>query len=156
MKIDTLTLLSYTGLAYGISAPSPCPCGYTVSSNSGTESWTFMNALETKFSTLDDIGQSHEWVRQEFNVTAQAGRGRFGKTFSPNNVESQIKGDSKGLQLRVSSQLESGSVPVAEIDSATVDLFWGSYRAGMKLTKTSGTCAAFFWVRECAIKFRPF
>lgn len=138
-------------LTHYISATlSPCPCGYNVVDSTNNESWTFMNALETNFSSLADISKNHDWVRQEFNVTAQAGRGRFGKTFSLNNVESQLKGNSKGLQLRVNRQLESDSVLVAEVDSARVDLFWGSYRAGMKLTQTSGTCAAFFWVGEYA------
>lgn len=109
-----------------------------------------MNALETNFSSLADISKNHDWLRQEFNVTAQAGRGRFGKTFSLDNVESQLNGNTKGLQLRVNRQLESDSVLVAEVDSARVDLFWGSYRAGMKLTQISGTCAAFFWVSDCA------
>ncbi len=37
-------------------------------------------------------------------------------------------------------------IPVAEVDTQRLDLFWGTFRTSMRLGKTPGTCAAFFWV----------
>ena len=58
-----------------------------------------------------------------------------------------VKGPDAGLQLTVDSGLPvNGYIKTAQMDSAREDLLWGTYRAGMKLTKVAGTCASFFWV----------
>lgn len=121
-----------------------CGCGFRVPQNQTTDSLTFANALETNFGGMKTIDTNTDWVRQEFNVTAQAGRGRYGKMFRPDNV---AVSHGKGLQLRVGSQIISNSISSAEIDTSNLSMLWGSYRAGIKLTATPGTCAAFFWVR---------
>lgn len=54
--------------------------------------------------------------------------------------------DNAGLQLTVGSPLVQDMVPVAEIDTIRTDMFWGTFRASMKLSAVPGTCAAFFWV----------
>jgi hypothetical protein len=46
----------------------------------------------------------------------------------------------------VKSDLVDGMVPVAELDTRRLDLFYGTFRASMKVTSVPGTCAAFFWV----------
>lgn len=51
-----------------------------------------------------------------------------------------------GLALVVSGELRNETVLGAEMDSKRLDLHWGSFRAGMKVSDVNGTCAAFFWV----------
>ncbi|KAM0190952.1 hypothetical protein ACHAPI_009176 [Fusarium lateritium] len=111
-----------------------------------------MDRLETDFSQLHNLSQSHDWVAQQFTVSAKDGRGSYSKAFMPANVdirggESQDRSDhDDGLQLRVSSAIgKDDEVPSSEVDTARLDLRWGSFRAGMKLTEAKGTCAAFFW-----------
>ncbi|KAH6850124.1 glycoside hydrolase family 16 protein [Chaetomium sp. MPI-CAGE-AT-0009] len=36
-------------------------------------------------------------------------------------------------------------VSVAELDTERLDLWWGTFRAMMKVSRVGGTCAAFFW-----------
>jgi hypothetical protein len=50
------------------------------------------------------------------------------------------------LELVVQSELVDGMVPVAELATRRLDLMWGTFRAGMKVSRVGGTCAAFFWV----------
>lgn len=134
---------------------SLCECGYTVNLPNGQQSSVFMDLLETDFTHVKDISQNPDWVRQQFNVTAEVGRGEYGKSFAPENVASwpvnKVDADAvppraAGLELVVGRVMGNGAVPAAEIDSKRLDLHWGSYRAGMKLTGVNGTCAAFFWV----------
>jgi hypothetical protein len=149
-----------------------CECGFVTHTSSAqnkaaNSSWPdqlfFTNSLESKFFELKNISLDGTWKRQQYNVTARAGRGEFGKIFNVKNVYSvpstSDDGDSgsssgletnsgdDGIALVVSSTLTNDSVPVAEIDSARADMTFGSYRAGMKLTPVNGTCGAFFWVR---------
>ncbi|KAH7313280.1 family 16 glycoside hydrolase [Stachybotrys elegans] len=131
---------------------SDCECGYMVRSPDREDgAWVFADMLETDFTQTEDIATNGDWVRQGFNVTAEAGRGEYGKAFLPDNVFSHRtsatgSGTDAGVQLRVRS-LVSGTdmVPVAELDTSRRDLHWGSFRAGMKLAEVEGTCAAFFW-----------
>ncbi|GAO16445.1 hypothetical protein UVI_02048050 [Ustilaginoidea virens] len=137
-----------------------CACGgYSMPDpRQENKSLLFAESLSTDFSAIRDVSQSADWVRQEFNVSAEAGRGRFGKSFLPDNVFLLPQEDvaaGKGtarhgqtvMALRVASRLtESGAVTSAEMDTSRRDLFWGSFRAMMKLARVAGTCAAFFWV----------
>jgi hypothetical protein len=113
--------------------------------------------LETDFGTVQDMASTVDWVRQEYNVSAEDGRGEHGKAFRSTNVEPRLESSVEGdggagdvgkavLQLKVGASLGDGAVPAAEVDSARLDLHWGSFRTGMKVTSTNGTCAAFFWV----------
>ncbi|KAF7537458.1 hypothetical protein G7Z17_g12846 [Cylindrodendrum hubeiense] len=130
---------------------SRCECGYTARSSGTEEPMTFMNLLETDFTRINDPSGNSNWVRQQFNVSAENGRGAYAKAFMPTNIialptEGETRsGRGSGLGLRVGSVIGDDAVPAAEIDTARLDLHWGSYRAGMKLTATNGTCAAFFW-----------
>ncbi|KJK75426.1 hypothetical protein H634G_08789 [Metarhizium anisopliae BRIP 53293] len=103
---------------------------------------------------MKDLSQASEWTKQQFNVSAIAGRGTYGKTFLPENVfllpePQDVQGDvnePRGIALRVGSQITSfNAISAAEVDTSRRDMFWGSYRATMKLSRVSGTCAAFFW-----------
>lgn len=129
-----------------------CECGY--SSKGPQEAngpWLFTDVVESDFTQIANISQDEDWVRQQFNVSAKDGRGRYGKAFGLDNIASRPKASLKGssaagLDLRVGTLLNNDAVPGSEIDSARMDMHWGSYRTGMKLTNINGTCAAFFWV----------
>lgn len=119
----------------------------------------FTHMLETNFTSMKELSGTPEWIKQQFNVSAQAGRGKFGKSFLPENVflwpeadDLQGSAQSQGsLALRVGSQITSfNSITAAEVDTSRMDMLWGSYRATMKLSQVAGTCAAFFWVRILA------
>jgi hypothetical protein len=146
-----LSLVPFLAIARLVSAV--CECGYVIETNEGDDLSLFMDRLETDFSQLHNLSQSHDWVAQQFTVSAKDGRGNYSKAFMPANVdipggESQDQSDHEdGLQLRVSSAVgKDNEVPASEVDTARLDLRWGTFRAGMKLTETKGTCAAFFWV----------
>ncbi|OAQ67366.1 Concanavalin A-like lectin/glucanase [Purpureocillium lilacinum] len=122
-----------------------CECGYSAKGpDSNDAPWLFTDALESDFTNIADIATYKEWTRQKFDVTPEAGRGKYAKSFAVENVVSRPKAGG-GLDLAVGSALKDDAVPAAEIDSANHDMHWGSYRAGMKLTAVNGTCGAFFW-----------
>jgi hypothetical protein len=152
-----------------------CECGFLTQSSgknqtrngtvNGNEQLFFTNMMESKFFEMRDISRDGTWRRQQYNVSARAGRGEYGKSFGLDNVyttardgddtdatESDGSNNSNGgdgVGLVVGSTVVDEAIPVAELDSARKDLHYGSYRAGMKLTAVNGTCAAFFWVCDC-------
>lgn len=133
-------------------AAADCVCGYAVNDRGG-ENWLFTDSVETDFTRLKSIAATPDWRRQEFNVSAEAGRGIYSKLFTPKNVDvgpnianKGRSGHHVGVELTVGATIINGAVPVAEMDSTRQDIFSGSFRAGMKLTAVKGTCAAFFWV----------
>lgn len=97
-----------------------------------------------------------DWIPQAFNLTRERARGEYGEMFAVENARlfsdaqhstGKQKGvTEEGLELVVRSDVVDGMVPVAELDTARLDLRWGTFRAGMKLSSVPGTCAAFFWV----------
>lgn len=139
-------------------AMAVCDCGFTVRDpkNETEAPWLFADMLESDFTKMHNISQDHDWMRQEYNVSARAGRGPYGEEYLVADVELEIgaqrlqshdnNADGDGLVLRVGASLSNNKVECAEIDTTQADLLWGSYRAGMKLTDVPGTCAAFFWV----------
>ena len=118
-----------------------CECGYSTSIEGAHH--VFTDLIETDFSRVEDIKHNTDWSRQAFNMSSKRARGDFGEMFVIENVVSEKE---KGLQLVVQGQNVDDMVPVAELDSERVDVFYGTFRASMKLTSTPGTCAAFFWV----------
>ena len=106
---------------------------------------------------------------QAFNLSRERARGEFGEMFAVGNVgawddnrdrdqdrdgdgvgggsgQQQQGGKELGLKLVVRKEVVEGMVPVAEVDSQRLDVFWGTFRASMRMTGVGGTCAAFFWV----------
>ncbi|KAL7787036.1 glycoside hydrolase family 16 protein [Trichoderma ceciliae] len=142
-----------------------CECGFVAHSptkqkrdgGAGGGQLLFTDMLESKFFELKNISRDGTWKRQQYNVSARAGRGEYGKAFAVGNVYSIASGGqdsvasggsisgADGIGLVVGSTIANDSVPVAELDTARDDMHYGSYRAGMKLTPVNGTCAAFFW-----------
>ncbi|KAK4064274.1 CAZyme family GH16 [Trichoderma aggressivum f. europaeum] len=143
-----------------------CECGFLTqeqkrngsASGNGNGQLFFTNMMESKFFEMRDISRDGTWRRQQYNVSARAGRGEYGKSFALDNVwttsrdgegegedAEKFNGGGDGVGLVVGSTVVDEAIPVAELDSARNDLHYGSYRAGMKLTAVNGTCAAFFW-----------
>ena len=132
-----------------------CECGYTVNST------VYTDLIETDFLHLKDINESG-WLPQEYSVSPEDARGPFGKQAQIQNVVTNplknkgewsgdgINGGDAGVQLivRGGEPPKGGSVPMAEMSTNRTDILYGSFRAGIKLTATNGTCGAFFWVRS--------
>ncbi|KAL6414872.1 Beta-glucanase [Ilyonectria robusta] len=141
---------------------SRCECGYAATAPGNDEHMIFMDLLETDFTQANDLSWNRDWIPQQFNVSAENGRGEYGKSFMPSNIISlSTEGGGRpsggsGLGLRVGSAIGEDAVSAAEIDTARSDLHWGSYRAGMELTATNGTCAAFFWEIDMEFLSREF
>jgi hypothetical protein len=145
-------------------ALADCECGYLSTVNGTTTSSNqhvlFTDLLETDFTrvlTPASLAQDPDWARQAFNLTRERARGDYGEMFAVENVVvgSQHEGHGQngqegergeGVQLVVRSGIVDGMVPVAELDTRRLDLFWGTFRASMRVARLGGTCAAFFWV----------
>lgn len=134
-------------------AAASCSCGYLLTDAAGKRSsWLFTDVMESDFTLRPPALQDMGWTPQRFNVSAKTGRGRYGKSFLPENVVLQKTDAARsesdiGLELRVDSKRDAwGAITAAEVDTSRTDMAWGSYRVGMKLTRVTGTCAAFFWV----------
>ena len=139
-----------------------CECGYTVNST------IYTDLIETDFLHLNNINESG-WLPQEYNVSPQDARGPFGKQAQIKNVVTNplknkddwsgdgINGGGAGVQLYVrgGEPPKGGSVPMAEMSTNRTDILYGSFRAGIQLTATNGTCGAFFWVRALSPSFAP-
>lgn len=139
-----------------------CECGYTVNST------VYTDLIETDFLHLKNINESG-WLPQEYSVSPEDARGPFGKQAQIQNVATNplknkdewsgdgINGGDAGVQLivRGGEPPKGGSVPMAEMSTNRTDMLYGSFRAGIKLTATNGTCGAFFWVCALSISFPP-
>ena len=133
-----------------------CECGYATTIDNGQ--YVFTDLIETDFSKVVDIQTNTDWVRQEFNISSAKARGSFGEMFAVQNIFTEGAAGQNGaasrtgnappagLQLVVRAAQVDDMVPVAEIDTARLDVVFGSYRAGLRLTDVPGTCSAFFWV----------
>ncbi|KAK4639390.1 hypothetical protein QC761_707855 [Podospora bellae-mahoneyi] len=155
---STLSLLILTPLAL-----ADCECGYlsTIGEllpNSHAPSHQqhhalFTDLIESDFTKLVPEGEGEatisantDWVRQAFNLSDQRARGKYGEMFAVENVDAAGKEEEdKGLKLVVRGSVVEDMVPVAEIDTRRLDMYWGTFRASMKMTKERGTCSAFFW-----------
>ncbi|KAB8296145.1 hypothetical protein EYC80_008934 [Monilinia laxa] len=148
-------------LSFAAYATADCECGYSSSIGDSVNPYIFTDLIESDFLHISNITLDTDWRRQQFNVSAAAGRGPYGMDY---NIEQVVSnpildehswsgngefGADPGVQLTVGGgDPTSGFVQTAEMDSAREDLLWGTYRAAMKLTSTPGTCSAFFWPRN--------
>lgn len=125
-----------------------CECGYSTIIDG--ERHVFRDLIESDFAdSTYDIGDNTDWQRQAFNLTKDRARGDYGEMFTIDNTNIAYRTDrpyDAGLNLTVSSAsaMVDGMVPVAEIDSHRADLYYGTFRASLKLSGIPGTCAAFF------------
>ncbi|KAL8898976.1 MAG: hypothetical protein Q9207_006429 [Kuettlingeria erythrocarpa] len=145
-----------SALLFASTTSANCECGYTVN---GT---LYTDLTESDFLHLKDVNQSG-WSPQDYTVPADKARGPYGKNASPkqivfNPLKSQydwagdgIKGGDAGVQLFVGGGVpEDGLIPIAEMTTNRTDILYGSFRTGLKLTGTPGTCGAFFWYLDDA------
>lgn len=145
----SLFLLFALLLALSPLTNADCECGYrvTIPSNDSTappQQYTVTDLLETNFANISDISKNTDWVRQEFNVSAQQARGPYGQMTAVDNVES-VAGNGLEITLRGAGALVEGMVSGGEINTARRDLLYGSYRSSMKITGVNGTVSAFFF-----------
>lgn len=133
-------------------AAADCECGYATVSNSSSsdtpqqqqqqgETFVFTDLIEANFANISDVSKNTDWVRQEFNTSAAQARGAYGQMFAVDNVETTGGGD--GLGLTVRSDVVEGMLSGGEIDSARLDVSYGSFRSSLRLTDVAGT------VRRC-------
>jgi hypothetical protein len=110
--------------------------------------------LHTSTEDLKEVG----WGPQIWNVDPKKARGPFGKSMDEDNIVTNPLKDSKawagdaehggdaGLELWVRGDHSGGFVNGSELATMRNDTLYGSYRVGMKLSNSSGTCGAFFFV----------
>jgi hypothetical protein len=147
---------------FACSANAACECGYSLNKTSDTEHAVFTELLENDFlhtSSPESIQLSrYGWQPQVYAMNKAAARGSYGKDFTLENVVTNplkttswsgeaTHGGDAGLELWVRADNGSGYVSGAEIVSTRDDALLGSFRVGMKLSNSSGTCGAFFFVR---------
>ncbi|KAI0867032.1 glycoside hydrolase, family 16 [Xylaria cubensis] len=140
-----------------------CECGYLMNTD-GTQ-YVFTDLHETDFVHVDITSggkgdASHGWAPQGYNISSQVSRGPFGESFTIRNVMSNnIKDPSlfdgpgtlgldAGLLLVVRNVMQEDRVPVAEVSTTGLHYFYGTFRAGIKITDIPGTCSAFFWYQN--------
>lgn len=158
MLRDAVGAMPWLILAISQLTNAACECGYSVNSTTSDNFASFTDLMENDFlhTVVDNITEAG-WRPQEYNITAKAARGPYGKEFVIGNVESNPlkdkfswSGDSEnggdpGLRLWVRGDHSKGLVSGAEMATVRNDALYGSFRVGMKLSGTSGTCGAFFW-----------
>lgn len=123
-----------------------CECGYSAAVSDSSdiqqqqqETFVFTDLIEANFANITDISKDTDWVRQEFNTSAAQARGPYGQMFAVDNVETREGGGDDGLQIVVKSGVVEGMLSGGEIDSARVDVSYGSFRSSLRLTDVAGT-----------------
>ncbi|KAH8725857.1 concanavalin A-like lectin/glucanase domain-containing protein [Phaeosphaeriaceae sp. PMI808] len=156
---STVSSLPWLLLAASQLANAACECGYSLNKTSDASHAVFTELLENDFlhTSSEAINlPSSGWRPQVYNVTSKTARGPFGKKFDLDNiVTNPLKtsawsgaaehGGDAGLELWVRGNHGDGHVSGAEVVSVRNDAILGSYRVGMKLSNSSGTCGAFFF-----------
>ncbi|KAF2225735.1 concanavalin A-like lectin/glucanase domain-containing protein [Elsinoe ampelina] len=169
----SLAAKAYSACDCGYSVPMSTSPGIGTSQSSQQ---IFTEAIETDFlhvyalpnyttSNTERI-ETFGWQAQAFNVSAADARGPYGKAAQVENVivnpirneydwgGDGVNGGDPGLQLwaRDKNNLiltgDDLSVRTSEIAVLRDDMLYGSFRVGIKMSSTPGTCAAFFWYRN--------
>lgn len=153
MIASPLRALSVLCMTLTTLVQADCECGYTLNTT------LYTDLLETDFLHLANITKDTDWQPQNYTVQPENARGPYGKNASLTNVITNplknpydwagdgVNGGDAGLQLIVRGGVPTnGLVPMAEVATARADLLFGTFRVGMKITGTKGTCGAFFWV----------
>ncbi|KAL8735451.1 MAG: hypothetical protein Q9181_002832 [Wetmoreana brouardii] len=155
MPLFSRAVFLASALLVGSTAWADCECGYTVN---GT---LYTDLIESDFLHIKNINESG-WIAQTYTSDPKMARGTFGKDANPkqivmNPLKSRydwagggIKGGDAGAQVIVKGgdPGKGGLIPMGEMNTNRTDMLYGSFRAGMKLTGTPGTCGAFFWYRN--------
>ncbi|KAF2826000.1 concanavalin A-like lectin/glucanase [Ophiobolus disseminans] len=156
---STLGALPWALLAVARLTNAACECGYSLNKTSDASHAVFTELLENDFLHTDAQSlelKNHGWQPQVYNVDKATARGSFGKGFELENIvtnplkTSGWSGDAEhggdaGLELWVRANPRNGLVSGAEVVTVRDDALLGSFRVGMKLSNSSGTCGAFFF-----------
>lgn len=140
-------------------ANAACECGYSLNKTSDAEHAVFTELIENDFlhTSAEALDMKKQGMQpQVYDVNSKDARGPYGKNFALNNIvtnplkSSGWDGDSEnggdaGLQLWVRGTPIDGHVSGSEIVTTRNDALLGSFRVGMKLSNSSGTCGAFFF-----------
>ncbi|KAF2272691.1 concanavalin A-like lectin/glucanase [Westerdykella ornata] len=139
-------------------ANAACECGYSVNKTSDSEFAVFTDLIENDFLHINTENLTeYGWQPQEYNVTAEAARGKFGKQMTVENSQTNPFKDANawsgatdhsgdpGLQLWVRADHSNGLIGGAELAHLRNDSRYGSFRVGMKMSAVNGTCGAFYW-----------
>jgi hypothetical protein len=156
----TTRALPWLFLAVARLTSAACECGYSLNKTSDGQYAVFTELVENDFlhtsaSALDM--KKFGWQPQVYDVAQKSARGPYGKNFALENIitnplkTSGWEGDSEhggdaGLELWVRGNPVNGLVSGSELVTARDDALLGSFRVGMKLSNSSGTCGAFFFV----------
>ncbi|CAL8584759.1 hypothetical protein XPA_010345 [Xanthoria parietina] len=152
----SLVVLAYAFVPQLVSAA--CECGYQTHSIKSNENKVFTDVLESDFLHLKDINAQQDWKRQVWDIPA-VGTAPWGRNMTLENVilnplpgdvgTEGVNGRDPGLELRVSAgEPRRGAVKSGEVATARRDMFYGSFRAGIKYTGQHGTCGAFFFYQS--------
>lgn len=112
-----------------------------------------------RFPPLSKHHHRRRLAATNYTITPALARGPYGKNASLPNVLANplkskydwagdgINGGDAGLQILVRGGVPAdGLIPMGELATTRIDMSFGTFRAGMKVTGTRGTCGAFFWV----------
>ncbi|KAH7083671.1 concanavalin A-like lectin/glucanase domain-containing protein [Paraphoma chrysanthemicola] len=155
---STRAALPWVFLAVSRFTNAACECGYSLNKTSDASHAVFTELIENDFlHTSTKNLTEYGWRPQLYNVTAKNARGPFGKDFELENVVTNPLRDSNawsgrsehggdaGLELWVRGNHQDGLVSGSEVVTVRDDALLGSFRVGMKLSNSSGTCGAFFF-----------
>ncbi|KAF2111485.1 concanavalin A-like lectin/glucanase domain-containing protein [Lophiotrema nucula] len=155
---DAVAAMPWLILAMSHTTTAYCECGYSVNKTSDSNYAIYTDLMENDFlHTATDNMTEVGWAPQEYNMTAEQARGPYGKEFHVENIDTNplknnwdwaggsTEGGEAGLRLWVRGDHSHGYVSGAEMATVRNDSFYGSFRVGMKLASTTGTCGAFFW-----------
>ncbi|KAL6709096.1 hypothetical protein ACN47E_001912 [Coniothyrium glycines] len=158
MLRNTARALPCLLLALARLSNAACECGYSLNKTTDASHAVFTELLENDF--LHTSTQKYVevgWHAQVYNVSSTDARGPFGKSMELENIVTNPLKDSNawsgvadhggdaGLELWVRGDHSDGFVSGAEMVTSRTDALLGSFRVGMKLSNSSGTCGAFFF-----------
>ncbi|CAJ2506271.1 Uu.00g004010.m01.CDS01 [Anthostomella pinea] len=160
--MTSVGILSLLALLVG-HALADCECGYFITTGPDNTRHVFTDLLESDFVHVDITDDAtatygeYGWAAQDFNMSTEAAHGPYGEAFAAGNVVSNdiadkgvfkgagAKGPDAGLRLLVQSETRDGMVVNAGVATTDLHYFYGTFRAGIKVTGVEGTCSAFFW-----------
>jgi Glycosyl hydrolases family 16 len=144
-------------LNFATLASAACECGYRLPGSNSSDPGLYTDLLESDFFNITDITKDTDYVVQTYSVDKSLEKDPYSRTAIASNVisnpvssQNQLQGSNNdgdpGLQLYVRGKLDvNGSITGSELDTTRTDMWWGSYRALLKLPSQNGTCASFFW-----------
>jgi len=155
---DAVGTMPWLVLALSQLAHAACECGYSVNASTSNEFAFYTDLIENDWLHTDTNNiTSTGWIAQEYSVNAADAHGNFGKRTKVGNVDTNPlkdkfswsgeteNGGDPGLRITVRGDHSDGYVSGGEVVSLRDDIWYGSFRVGMKLTGVHGTVGSMFW-----------